>query len=118
MKTKILFCLLVAVVILGGCAGPVQYVTTERKGPDNQTESITTRGNFWSGEPMERLHHSALLGRVPGEQTHINIHTSNYNSGDNSFGNGPLIRVPRVPPNQWSPTQRAAMAAEEKYRGK
>lgn len=92
MKTKILFCLLAAVVILGGCAGPVQSVTTTRKYGDNIVESVETRGNFWSNESMERLHHSALLGRVPGEQTYININTYDSNS---SYQSGFHFEPPR-----------------------
>jgi hypothetical protein len=95
--------MILAVVLLSGCSGminnmrpapPEHYVKTTYWQKGEAADSLVTRGTVHSYE-LRSLHEEAMLGRRPGEQTNINIHTSNSNTnyGSGYRGSGGLDQI-------------------------
>ena len=77
MKTMMkIFLVISLVVLMVSCAAPRQELKTtytDYLGASNKVvakREIKTEGNAFP-DAMERLHHGAVLGRVPGERTRV-----------------------------------------------
>jgi hypothetical protein len=81
-----------ALVILAGCAGPMRQVTTTFSEGGVPQRTIKTEGNV-SSEQLERLQHGAVLERVPGERTHIDI---DIDDGGNKHSSDVLRRAKKI----------------------
>jgi len=85
MKTMMkIFLVISLVVLMVSCAAPRQELKTtytDYLGTSNKViakREIKTEGNAFP-DALERLHHGAVLGRVPGERTWVRVDVNNNN---------------------------------------